>query len=349
MVARYYGKSYSLQYLRSHSYLTREGVSMLGISEAAENIGFRTKGYRLSWEELRDEVPLPCIVHWKQRHFVVVYQIQKQKKSPWSALQQTFFLFLRKASSDEAHVYVADPAQGLLTYNKKDFLNCWQSTKTEGGKEGTALLLEPTPAFYKHEDEEKGKLKLAYLLGYLRPFRKFIIQLGLGMLTGSIITMLFPFLTQAVVDYGISNNDLAFIAMVLTAQMVLTFGQTANGLIRSWIMLHVTTRISISLITDFLMKLMKLPIAFFDSKMIGDVMQRIQDHNRIQSFLTRSLIDIVFAVLTLVIYTFIMATYHIGILGIFFIGSLLYIGWVLLFLKRRREIDYKRFQQSSAD
>jgi ATP-binding cassette subfamily B protein len=340
MVAKYYGKSYSLQYLRSRSYITREGVSMLGISEAAENIGFRTKGYRLTWEELRDDVPLPCIVHWKQRHFVVVYAIKKTKSfSPLS---------FRRGAGGEA-IYISDPAQGLLTYNKEEFLFCWISNKTEGEKEGAALLLEPTPDFYKHEDEEKEKLKFTYLLGYLRPYRKYIIQLGLGMLTGSIISLIFPFLTQSVVDYGIGNSDLAFIVMVLVAQMVLTFGQTANGLIRSWIMLHVTTRISISLITDFLVKLMKLPIAFFDIKMIGDIMQRIQDHNRIQSFLTKSLIDIVFAVITLVIYTFIMASYHIGILGIFFIGSILYIGWVLLFLKKRREIDYKRFQQSSAN
>jgi ATP-binding cassette subfamily B protein len=313
---------------------------MLGISEAAENIGFRTKGYRLTWEELRDDVPLTCIVHWKQRHFVVVYAIKKTKSfSPLS---------FRRGAGGEA-IYISDPAQGLLTYNKEEFLYCWISNKTEGEKEGAALLLEPTPDFYKHEDEEKEKLKFTYLLGYLRPYRKYIIQLGLGMLTGSIISLIFPFLTQSVVDYGIGNSDLAFIVMVLVAQMVLTFGQTANGLIRSWIMLHVTTRISISLITDFLVKLMKLPIAFFDIKMIGDIMQRIQDHNRIQSFLTKSLIDIVFAVITLVIYTFIMASYHIGILGIFFIGSILYIGWVLLFLKKRREIDYKRFQQSSAN
>lgn len=349
MVAKYYGKIYSLQYLRSRSYITREGVSMLGISEAAENIGFRTKGYRLTWEELRNDVPLPCIVHWKQRHFVVVYKIGRKMKSPFPVIRPGFPLFQRDTSPDEAVVHVADPAQGLLTYKKDEFLKCWLSTKTEGGTEGAALLLEPTPDFYKHEDEEKGKLKFVYLLGYLRPYRKYIIQIGLGMLTGSIISMIFPFLTQSVVDYGIGNSDLAFIVMVLVAQMVLTFGQTANGLIRSWIMLHVTTRISISLITDFLVKLMKLPIAFFDIKMIGDIMQRIQDHNRIQSFLTKSLIDIVFAVITLVIYTFIMASYHMGILGIFFIGSVLYIGWVLLFLKKRREIDYKRFQQSSAN
>jgi len=346
MVAKYYGKSYSLQYLRSQSYITREGVSMLGISEAAENIGFRTRGYRLTWEELRDEVPLPCIVHWKQRHFVVVYAIKK-KPPPGLPLRGRR---KRAGGKGGAIVHVADPALGkLLTYSKDEFLNCWLSTKTEGEKEGAALLLEPTPDFYKQEDEEKGKLKFMYLLGYLLPYKKYIIQLGLGMLTGSIISMIFPFLTQSVVDYGIANSDLAFIFMVLVAQMVLTFGQTANSLIRSWIMLHVTTRVSISLITDFLIKLMKLPIAFFDVKMIGDVMQRIQDHNRIQSFLTKSLIDILFAVLTLVIYAFIMASYHLGILGIFFIGSVLYVGWVLLFLKKRREIDYKRFQQSSAN
>lgn len=347
MVAKYYGKSYSLQYLRSRSYITREGVSMLGISEAAENIGFRTKGFRLTWEELRDDVPLPCIVHWKQRHFVVVYAIKKRKShlshgkgagGPGN-----------KKQDEKITVYIADPAHGLLTYTKEEFLKCWLSTKTGGETEGAALLLEPTPAFYKHEDEGKGKLKFVYLLGYLRPYRKYIIQLGLGMLTGSMISMVFPFLTQSVVDYGIGNSDLAFIAMVLVAQMVLTFGQTANGLIRSWIMLHITTRVSISLITDFLIKLMKLPIAFFDIKMIGDIMQRIQDHNRIQSFLTKSLIDIIFAVITLIVYTFIMASYNMGILGIFFIGSVLYIGWVLLFLKRRRELDYKRFQQSSAN
>jgi len=346
MVAKYYGKNYSLQYLRSQSYITREGVSMLGISEAAENIGFRTKGYHLTWEELRDDVPFPCIVHWKQRHFVVVHAIKARKQSLLSRWRGILGE-VKKERDSKTVVYVADPAHGLLIYTKEEFLKCWLSTKEK--KEGTALLLETTPDFYKHDDEEKGKLKFLYLLGYLRPYRKYIVQLGLGMLTGSIISMIFPFLTQSVVDYGINNRDLAFIAMVLVAQLVLTLGQTFNGLIRSWIMLHVTTRVSISLISDFLIKLMKLPIGFFDVKIVGDIMQRIDDHNRIQSFLTGSLINIVFAVITLTIYSIIMATYHIGILGIFFLGSILYIGWVLLFLKKRREIDYKRFQHSSAN
>lgn len=330
MVAKFYGKSYSLQYLRTLSYITRAGVSMLGISDAAESIGFRTKGYRLSWDDLRDEVPLPCIVHWKQRHFVVVYNI---KKSPKGDI-----------------VHVADPAQGLLTYTKEEFIKCWISSKHDGEQVGTALLLEPTPEFYHHgEDEKKSKLTFTYLLGYLRPYYRYLAQLGLAMLTGSLIGMIFPFLTQSIVDYGITNNDLSFIVMVLVAQVILTLGSTANDMIRSWIMLHVTTRISISLISDFLIKLMKLPISFFDTKLIGDIMQRIGDHGRIQSFLTGSLINILFAVFTLIIYTVIMASYHLGILGVFFLGSAFYIGWVLIFMKRRKELDYKRFQQSSAN
>jgi len=330
MVAKFYGRSYSLQYLRSRAFITRAGVSMLGISDAAESIGFRTKGYRLSWEDLRDEVPLPCIVHWKQRHFVVVYNIKKTRAGEI--------------------VYVADPAVGLLTYKRDEFLSCWISSKQEGEKIGTALLLEPSPDFYRSEDEEKeSKMTLHYLLGYLRPYRRFLIQLGLAMVTGSFISMIFPFLTQSIVDNGINNNDLSFVVMVLVAQVILTLGTTANNMLRSWIMLHVTTRISISLVSDFLIKLMKLPISFFDTKLIGDIMQRIGDHGRIQSFLTGSLINIVFAVFTLVVYTFIMAGYNLGILGVFFVGSILYIGWVLLFLKRRKSLDYKRFQQASAN
>jgi len=330
MVAKYYGKNYSLQYLRTRSYITREGVSMLGISEAAENIGFRTKGYRLIWEELRDEVPLPCIVHWKQQHFVVVYAIRKKRK--------------------KEIVYVADPAVGLLQYTKEEFLKSWLSSKQGGRQIGIALILEATPDFYQVDEEDiQKKLTFRYLLSYLRQYRKYLIQLGLAMITGSLISMIFPLLTQSIVDYGINNNDLNFIVMVLVAQVVLSIGTMANDMIRSWIMLHVTTRISISLISDFLIKLMKLPVSFFDTKLIGDILQRIGDHSRIQSFLTGSLINILFAVFTLVIYSFIMASYNLGILGIFLLGSALYVGWVMIFLRRRRDLDYKRFRQASAN
>lgn len=346
MVAKYYGKTYTVQTLRSKSFITNSGVSMLGISDAAESIGFRTRGYKLTWEQLRDEVPLPCIIHWNQRHFVVVYEIKKAGGWGLGAGRKSVE---QGAKSKEYKVLVADPAAGLLSYSESEFLKCWYSNKSEGVQEGTALLLEPTPDFYRQDGEEKGKLKFLYLLNYIRPYSKYILQLMLGMLTASIISLIFPFLTQSLVDTGIGNSNISFVIMVLVAQLILTLSQTANGLLRNWISLHVTSRVSISLISDFLIKLMKLPISFFDTKLIGDIMQRIGDHNRIKSFLTDSLISIVFAVVTLVMYTIIMATYNLGILGVFFLGSTFYIGWVVLFLKRRRELDYKRFQQSAAN
>ncbi|MDX9783119.1 MAG: cysteine peptidase family C39 domain-containing protein, partial [Bacteroidales bacterium] len=364
MISKFYGKSYSIQSLRNKAFITKSGVSMLGISDAAESIGFRTRGYRLTWEQLRDEVPLPCIVHWNQRHFVVVYRVKKRRawgREPTSTkvsvgeAEQVAESKEQGAGGEEQGaggrelgaknakeiVYVADPASGLLKYTKDEFCKCWYSTKSDGIDEGTALLLEPTPEFYRQEDDEKSKLNFLYLLGYIRPYTKFILQLMLGMLTASIISLILPFLTQALVDTGIGNSNMAFVVLVLIAQLIMSLSQTANGLLRNWISLHITSRISISLISDFLIKLMKLPISFFDVKLVGDIMQRIGDHNRIRTFLTDSLISIVFAVITLVMYTIIMATYHLGILGIFLLGSTLYIGWVVLFLKRRRELDYK--------
>lgn len=358
MIAKHYGKSFSLQYLRSRSFISKSGVSMLGISDAAESFGFRTRGYKLTWEQLRDEVPLPCIVHWNQRHFVVVYEIKKCKTL--NGREQGAEGKGKNGSEHRAQgsgqikrkqliVKVADPAAGLISYKEEEFQRCWYSTKSDGVDEGVALLLEPTPDFYKQEDEKKQKLNFLYLLGYIRPYRKYILQLMLGMLTASIISLIFPFLTQSLVDTGIGNSNTAFVVMVLIAQLILSLSQTANGLLRNWISLHVTSRVSISLISDFLIKLMKLPISFFDVKLVGDIMQRIGDHNRIKSFLTDSLISIIFAVVTLAMYTIIMATYNLAILGIFLLGSALYVGWVILFLKYRRELDYKRFQQSAAN
>ncbi|MDA3929065.1 MAG: peptidase domain-containing ABC transporter [Prolixibacteraceae bacterium] len=337
IVAKFYGKNYSLPYLRSRSYITRRGVTMLGISDAAECIGFRTKGVRLTWDQMRDEVTFPCIVHWNQGHFVVVYDVIKKRN-----------IFSKTTESEI--VCISDPAIGLLQYKKEEFIKCWISTKYESNPIGTALLLETTPEFYvQDQTDTAAKLSLQYLLGYLRPYRKYLMHIILAMLTGSLISMIFPFLTQSIVDYGIGNSNLNFIIMVLIAQVALSVGTMANDMIRSWIMLHVTTRISISLISDFLIKLMKLPVAFFDVKLIGDIMQRIGDHDRIKSFLTGSLINILFAFMTLIVYAIIMASYHLGILVIFLIGSLLYVGWVLLFLRKRRDLDYKQFQQASAN
>ena len=355
IVAQFYGRHYSLQNLRERCHITREGVSLLGISDAAESIGFRTTGVKITWHQLRDEANLPCIVHWKQQHFVVVYRIARKRGKWW--------------------VYVSDPASGLLKYTEEQFLKAWIQSRelpnrTESAArpqqevpslasadflagpangKGIALLLEPTPQFYKEKGDEDKRLKLGYLLQYLRPYKNYLAQLALAMLTASILSLILPFLTQSVVDKGIGTGNLSFVVMMLIAQVVLVLGQLANNLIRSWLMLHMTTRISISLISDFLAKLMRLPIAFFDSKMVGDIMQRIGDYDRIQSFLTGSLLSMAMAVVSFVIYGAVMGGYDPTILGIFLSGSALYIGWILLFMKRRRKLDYMRFQEAAAN
>lgn len=328
MVARFYGKSYSLQNLRDRCHITREGVSLLGISDAAESIGFRTTGVKVTWTQMVEEVPMPCIVHWNQRHFVVVYDVLKKRGS--------------------YKVVVADPASGLLEYRAEDFLKSW--LESEEKTEGIALILEPTPKFYEEVgDDERRHYGFGYVLKYLRPYRSYITQILLAMLTASVISLLMPFITQSVVDKGIGTGSLSLIVVLLIAQLTLTLGGLANNLIRSWLMLHTTSRVSISLISDFLCKLMKLPIAFFDSKMVGDIMQRIGDYNRIQTFLTGSLLSMVIAVVSFVVYGFIMAGYNATIFIVFLIGASLYVLWVLLFMKRRRKLDYMRFQQASAN
>jgi ATP-binding cassette subfamily B protein len=310
-----------VQTLRERSHITREGVSLLGTSDAAESIGFRTMGVKIGLDKLAKESPLPCIAHWKQNHFVVIYKITKK------------------------HVFVADPAHGLIKYTRDEFLEQWASTKAEGEAQGVCLLLEPTPDFYNQEGEVRNKKTFRFLFSYLKPYGKFITQLILGMILGALLQLIFPFLTQAIVDIGISNQDLGFITLILIAQLVLFISQASVEFIRSWILLHISTRVNISLISDFLIKLMKLPIGFFDSKMIGDLMQRIGDHTRIENFLTVSSLNVLFSVVTLVIFSVVLAVYSVKILLIFLIGSGLYILWVLLFMKKRREVDYKRFAQ----
>lgn len=323
MVARYYGKTYTQQTLRERCYITREGVSMLGTSDAAESIGMRTMGVRISFDKLANEVLLPCIAHWRQNHFIVVYKIKKDT------------------------VYVSDPAHGLVKYTKEEFLSGWVSTKKDGEDQGLCLLLEPTPDFYKADDESLNKSSFKFLFSYLRPYKKFLAQLFLGMGVGSLLQLIFPFLTQAIVDFGINNRDIGFITLILIAQLALFMGRTSVEFIRSWILLHISTRINISLISDFLIKLMKLPIGFFDTKMIGDIMQRIGDHRRIESFLTTSTLNILFSFINLIIFGIVLAIYDMLIFMIFLIGSILYIIWIYLFMKKRRELDFKRFAQLS--
>ncbi|WP_106831606.1 peptidase domain-containing ABC transporter [Parabacteroides pacaensis] len=336
MIAKYFGRNYSLQTLRERSYITREGVSMLGISEAAESIGIRTRGVRIDVEQLINDVPLPCILHWNQNHFVVCYDIKKVRQG-WGKAKKYVFK-------------ISDPARGKYSIDEEGFLKCWISTKVEGRDMGTALVLSPATDFYEYEDDkEKQEKNLSYYFRYLFPYKSQLFQLVVGMLLGSVFSLIFPFLSQAVVDQGIGNSNLSFVTLILISQLVLSVTQMAVSFIQTWITLHMNTRISITLISDFLAKLMKLPVRFFDAKNIGDIMQRIGDHGRIQSFMTGTTLSSIFSFVNFFIFAIILAFYDLTILLVFFIGNILYISWIMLFMRYRRKLDNSRFAQSAVN
>ena len=324
MVAEYYGRHYALDTLREETFIGREGVSLLGISRAAEKIGMRTVGGRLTFVDLKDKAPLPCIVHWNQNHFVVVYKIRSKK------------------------VFVADPGKGLITYTREEFCNHWISTSTKGEDKGVALLMEPTRLFYDNKGEaEPERSRLKFLSGYFLPYKRFFLQLAFGLLLGSLLQLVFPFLTQAIVDTGIGNKDIGFIWVVLIAQLMLLLSRTAIDFIRRRILLHIGTRINISLVSDFFIKLMKLPMRFFDTKLVGDLLQRIEDHGRIERFLTVQTLSVVFSVFSFIVFGVVLLVYNLNIFLVFLAGSIVYGLWVLLFLKRRRLLDYQYFEKQA--
>ncbi|GAB1416767.1 peptidase domain-containing ABC transporter [Paludibacter sp.] len=328
MVAAHYGRRYSLEELRDASHISRDGVSLLGISEAAEKIGLRSVGVYVDFEELKNEAPLPCIVHWNQQHFVVVYDIRT------------------KTGVD--YVYVADPGIGKIKYTKDEFTKCWLSTKTGGDDVGIALLLETTPDFFKKANDKASVNRgFSFLFSYLKPYKKLILQLFIGLFFGSILQLLLPFLTQSIVDFGISAQNIHYIYLVLIAQLVLVLSASSVEFIRGWILLHIGTRVNISLVSDFLAKLMRLPMGYFDTKMTGDLLQRMGDHTRIQDYLTNSSLNILFGVFNIVIFTLILLFYNLYVFLIFIFGSALYFLWVSLFMKKREALDHKAFAQQA--
>jgi ATP-binding cassette subfamily B protein len=326
MIAKYYGKHYTTKTLRENSFITREGVSLKGISDAAEKIGFRTIGMKLSFEQLDNDATLPCILHWNQNHFIVLPPQNYNSKNKSS------------------RITIVDPAHGEVKISKETFLKSWGSSNDGNG---IALLLEPTPLFYSSNEEGEDNSNLGFIYNYLKPHRKYFIQLLLGMLLGSILSLIVPFLTQGLVDYGINQQNPGFIYIVLISQILLFVGSTAIEVVRSWLLLHMNTRINISIISDFLIKLMKLPIRFFDTKMIGDITQRINDHQRIEHFLTATSLTTFFSLINLLIFSIVLTVYSIKILLLFFIGSVISVVWIVLFLKKRKELDYARFQRMS--
>ena len=328
IISKYYGKSIPLQQIRQLSETTREGSSLLGLSDAAEKLGFKSLGVQINFKTLIEEVPLPCVVHWNKKHFVVVYKIDKSE-----------------------NVYVSDPSFGLLTYTKAEFIKHWiGNNSNENTEEGIALLFETTSSFFKNDfDELENKANFSFLSKYLFKYKPLVIQLSVGLFIGSIMSLIFPFLTQSIIDIGIQNQDINFIYLVLLAQLMLFFGKIGIEIIRGWIFLHLSTRISISIISDFFIKLMKLPISFFDTRMTGDIMQRINDHHRIEQLLTNSSLNTLFSLVNLIIFSIVLLFYDYRLFLVYLIGAVFYIIWITFFLNKRKELDYKRFSQVSQE
>ena len=324
MIARYYGKIYSMKTLRQLSNISIEGVSLLGLSQAAESLGFRTMGAKVDIDFLREKAPFPCIAHWKENHFIIVLSVGKRT------------------------VRVADPAVGIVKYPLEEFLRHWGHSNGAGdGRSGLILILEPTPFFYEREGEKKEKLNIGILLKYLIGFRGLVFQLFLGVLISSLLQVIFPYLTKSIVDVGIHDRDLRFIYLIMIGQLALFIGRISIDLIRNWILLHVSARMNVSLVSDFFIKLMKLPIRYFDSKSSGDIIQRINDQRRIEQFLTTSTLTFVFSFLSFLVLSVVLLTYKASIFFIFLGSGLLYFGWIYLFLEKRRKIDYRRFEVSA--
>ena len=326
MIGKWYGYNLDFSELQQKARLTYNGTSLLTLSHIAETIGFRTTGCKLQTEQLKNDVSLPCILHWRENHFVILYRIRVRKNS--------------------TTYYLADPAHGLVTFQEHEFLTNW--TGNAHNTSGICLLLEPTSNLQTQNNSDQKQVKSRRFLSYLKPYRRLLIQLILGMLAGSVIQLFFPLLTQAVVDIGINSQDLAFISIILIAQLMLMFSQATVEFIRSWILLHISTRINFSLISDFLTKIMKLPIAYFDTGMTGDFLQRIGDQARIENFLTSGSIQIIFSLFNLLIFTIILAFYSTKVVIVFLIGSILHFCWIFLFMKKRKNLDYRRFNQLSA-
>ena len=339
MIAKYYGKAYSAEMLRKHCFISREGVSLLGISDAAEVIGMRTVGVQITFDQLVADALFPCILHWNQNHFVVCYGVEKRRK--WG----------RRGRSEADYIlYIADPANQKVKLTRQEFEHCWLSSRNSLGETGIALMLEPGVDFGKADDEFQTSRKSIFSFArYLLPFRSLGVQLVLGLIAGSLIQLILPFLSQAMVDKGINGKNLHLITLILVAQLSLFVMQLLIGYLRSWIMLHINSRIDIQVISDFLAKLMNMPLHFFDTKRTGDILQRIGDHGRIKSFLLSNSLTIVFSFFNFVVFLGILAYYHLTILFIFLVGNVLYLIWVLSFMRYRRELDIKRFYQSSVE
>lgn len=326
MIAKYYGKYFPLNYLRSICQITRDGVTLFGIAAALEKIGLKTLSVKVEIEQLKAEIPLPCILFWNQNHYVVLYDIKT------------------KAFSSEVRYCIADPAANKIQVNEEDFLRRWYG---DNANEGIALLVEPTIEFELTPNIKYKGNNFALVFRYLKPYQKMALQLGLAMGLASLIELAFPLLTKTIVDVGILNQDISFVYVILCAQLMFFLGKTIVEVVRSWLLQYIAGRVNITIISDYINKLTKLPLSFFDAKQIGDITNRIGDHQRIEFFLTSNALYTFFSLVNLLFFSFIIAYYNLVILWIFLGGATLSICWILFFLKWRRNLDYALFYQVS--
>lgn len=328
MVCAHYGKEYSSEYLSELCFATNEGVSLLGMSDAAERLGMQTVCGRLTMDDLR-VAPLPCILHWNQNHFVVLYRVSRNGRK----------------------YYIADPGKGLVTYTRDEMADHWVSTNSGGKDKGVAMLLSPTPAFADgcHDTgaRKKDSRSLRFLFGYIKMYRRYFGQIAIGLLLGCVLQLLLPFLTQAVVDVGIRDRNISFVWLLLIGQLALTLSRTALSFVRGWLLLHISMRVNISLISDFFIKLLRLPMSFFETRLMGDILQRMGDHSRVNNFLTGQTLGVMFSAMTLVVFSIVLLTYNGLIFMVFVAGSVLYVVWMTLFLRRRKVLDYAMFEQQA--
>jgi ATP-binding cassette subfamily B protein len=324
IIAKYYNLSISFDSIYRKCNLSKEGVSMLELANAADFFKLKTLSVQINVTDLIKMAPLPCIVHWEQNHFVVVTPNSTSKK-----------------------IEVADPAIGIIKYTKQEFCTKWLGTIDDIN--GVALLLEPTPDFYNQATAKAPSISWGFLTQYLTQHKRYFGQLIIGLMVASLLQLIFPFLTQSIIDVGINIKNLQYIYIILIAQLFLFAGRTVTDFIRSHILLHIGTRINISILSDFWIKLMKLPVSYFDTKKTGDILQRIGDHNRIQQFLTAGSLSTLFSLFNLIIFSVVLLIYSVPVFVVFLSGSILYFVWIRFFLSYRRKLDSMRFSLASRE
>lgn len=327
MICRHYGRRYSMETLSHYCFATTEGVSMLGISEAAQELGFRTVSGRTAADSLVETV-LPCILHWNQNHFVVLHKVTGKGRK----------------------FHIADPGKGFIKYTKEEFERHWTVIQPDGTGKGIAMFLEPTEAFHekgKGIDEEEENRSFGFLFNYFKEYRHTFLIIFLTLLAGSLLQMILPFLTQAIVDRGIKGKDVCLIWLILFGELMIVTGRTVADIIRRRLLLHVSMRINISLVSDFFIKLLKLPMPFFETKLMGDILQRMGDHSRVQSFLTDQVLNVMFTMLSFFVFGAVLFIYNGLIFTVFLLGSVIYGIWIAMFLERRKVLDYDLFEQQA--